>query len=245
MFLIVPYHVDVPMQRPPWANWVLIALTMVCYPFCLWDGELTSLGQSLVLGGDGLLGWVGYVLVHDGIFHLLGNMLFLWVFGNAVCAKVGNLAYPFIYFGLGLTAGLVSYMIDSRPTIGASGAVNGIVGMFVVWYLFNEISCWYCYWFFNLANVGSFSIGSIWMVLFWLVFDIWGALRGGGNIAYIAHVAGFGTGFIVAVMLLTLRLVEMEQGERSLLQLFSNEDESRPEPKNRFAKKPGQRARKR
>jgi hypothetical protein len=160
-------------------------------------------------------------------------MLFLWVFGNAVCAKVGNLIYLGIYFGLGLAAGTVSYLIDPRPAVGASGAINGIVGMFVVWYLLNEISCWYAYWFFGAADAGSVSVSSFWLVLFWLVFDIWGAIRGEGNVGYIAHLAGFVVGFAGAILLLVLRVVEMEPGERSLLQIMSGDEKPRPKATKR------------
>src|SRR5208283_1119595 len=130
------------------------------------------------------------------------NMLFLWVFGNAVCAKLGNLAYPFIYFGLGAVAGLVSQLIHDRPTIGASGAINGIVGMFLVWYLVNQITCWYGYLFFGGGDAGELTVSSFWLILMWLVFDLWGAIRGGGNIAYSAHLAGFAAGFGLAIFLL-------------------------------------------
>ena len=149
MSLILPYRVDVPIYRLPWMNWVLIGLTILFYPLCVRSGELTPLGHHLELGGIGWFGFIGHVLVHADIFHLLGNMLFLWIFGNAVCAKVGNLAYLFIYLVLGLVSGLAFHAFDSRPLIGASGAINGIVGMFVIWYLLNDISCWYMYWFFN------------------------------------------------------------------------------------------------
>lgn len=233
MFLLLPYHVDVPMRCVPWMNWVLIGLTVVFYPLCVASDGLTPLGEHLVLGGESWAGVVGHVLVHADLLHLLGNMLFLWVFGNAVCAKVGNLAYPFLYFGLGVAAGLVSYLVDPRPAVGASGAINGIVGVFVVWYLLNEISCWYAYWFFSAADAGSFSVSSFWMVLLWLAFDVWGAVRGGGNIGYIAHLAGFAAGFLLAVLLLVLRWVEMEQGERSLLQLVAGDEEARRPAKKR------------
>jgi membrane associated rhomboid family serine protease len=224
MFLLVPYHVDVPMRCRPWMNWVLIGVTVAFYPLCLSSRGFTPLGQSLMLGGESWVGWVGHVLVHSGILHLLGNMLFLWVFGNAVCAKVGNLAYPFIYFGLGLTAGLAAFLIDPRPAVGASGAINGVVGMFVVWYLLNEVSCWYAYWLFVSGDAGTFSVSSFWMILLWLAFDIWGAVWGGGNIGYVAHLAGFAAGFALAVGLLALRWVEMDRGERSLLQIIRGEE---------------------
>jgi membrane associated rhomboid family serine protease len=219
MFLIIPYHVDVPMQNRPWMNWVLIGVTILFYPL----GE-SGFGESLVLG-EGPLSWVGHVLVHGGILHLLGNMLFLWVFGNAVCAKVGNLAYLVIYFGLGFISGGIFYAIDPRPAVGASGAINGIVGIFVVWYLFNLISCWYVFWFFGLGRVGEFSVGSYWMVLMWMGFDILGAIWGGGNVGYIAHLAGLFAGVALGIVLLKTGLVEMERGERSLLDVFSGDDE--------------------
>lgn len=225
MFLIVPYHADVPMRCRPWMNWVLIAVTVFFYPLCGSARHFTPLGESLVLTKGTTWGWFGYVLVHADVFHLLGNMLFLWVFGNAVCAKVGNLAYPFVYFGLGLVAGAASHLIDPRPTVGASGAINGVVGVFVVWYLLNEISCWYAFWFFGPAGAGSFSVGSYWMVLLWLVFDVVGAVRGGGGVAYFAHLAGLAAGFALTVLLLKTGLVEMERGERSLLQVLSGSDE--------------------
>ncbi len=221
MFLIVPYHVDVPMRSPPWMNWVLIGLTLIFFPLCIEGDELSELGEELALGGESGLGFVGHVLVHGGLFHLIGNMIFLWVFGNAVCAKVGNLAYPFVYFGLGLVSGFTAYLIDPRPAIGASGAINGIVGMCVVWYLLNAISCWYAYWFFTLADAGTFEVSTFWMVLLWLAFDILGAIRGTGNVGYAAHLAGFFFGLMLAIMLLLFSLVEMEPGERSLLQVFS------------------------
>src|SRR3954453_14132003 len=100
MYLLIPYQVDVPMRRLAWANGLLIGLTVVVFPLCFRKGEFSPFAEALALG-EGRWGWVGHVFVHANLFHLLGNMLFLWVFGNAVCAKVGNLAYPMIYLGLG------------------------------------------------------------------------------------------------------------------------------------------------
>ncbi len=238
MFLLVPYHVDVPMHRLPWMNWVLIGITVLFFPFCINLEGFTPLGETLKLGGTSWVGMVGHVLVHANLLHLLGNMLFLWVFGNAVCAKVGNLAYPLIYLGLGFLAGMTAYLIDPRPAVGASGAINGIVGMFVVWYLLNELSCWYCYWFFGVANAGQFSVSSFWMVLLWLAFDIWGALKGEGAIGYVAHLAGFAVGFLAAILLLVLGWVQMERGERSLLQILTGSEEPEPRPQKRKRKAP-------
>jgi membrane associated rhomboid family serine protease len=234
MFLIVPYHVDVPMYCVPWMNWVLIGLTVLFFPLCItWDEGLSPLGEALILGGGSGGGYLGHVFVHLDIFHLLGNMIFLWVFGNAVCAKVGNLAYPFLYFGLGLISGLVAHLLDPRPAAGASGAINGIVGVFLVWYLLNEISCWYGYWVFGAGNAGLFGVSSYWIVLLWLVFDVWGLFWGRDNVGYVAHLAGLVAGVLTGVLLLVSRAVEMEEGERSLLQVFSGETETKPRRRKR------------
>jgi len=119
----------------------------------------------------------------------------------------------------------MSYLIEPRPAVGASGTINGVVGMFVVWYLLNEISCWYAYWWFGLAGGGQFSISSYWMVLLWAVFDIVGLIYGVGNVGYVAHLVGLVAGLTLAVAMLKTGWVKMERGERSLLEVLSGSDE--------------------
>jgi rhomboid family protein len=236
VFIVVPYHVDVPMRRWPWMNWVLIGVTVLFSIAGVSVKDPHGFGQELVLGGGSWLGLVGHVFVHLDVFHLLGNMLFLWVFGNAVCAKVGNIAYLFVYLGLGFLAGIVSSIVDPRPSVGASGAINGIVGMFVVWYLLNEISCWYGFWAFGGVS-GTFSVSSFWMVLLWLGFDIWGAATGQGQVAYSAHLAGFGLGALLATLLLVIGIVVMDRDERSLLQVLSSRGDERTPKTDRPSKR--------
>jgi membrane associated rhomboid family serine protease len=238
VFILIPYHVDVPMRCRPWANWVLIGLTVLFYPLCISGDDLSDLGKQLMLGSENPIGYVGHVLVHAGLFHLLGNMLFLWVFGNAVCSKLGNLRCLGLYFGLALCVGVISYALDPRPAVGASGVINGVVGMFLVWYVVNEISCWYAWWLFVGGRTGTLHVRSFWMILLWLVFDVIGLLIRGGNIGYVAHLTGFALGFGLAVFLLRMKWVEMDEGERSLLDLFAGES---PKPAARSSARPASR----
>jgi len=98
--------------------------------------------------------------------------------------------------------------------------------MFVVWYLLNEISCWYAYWWFGLAGGGQFSISSYWMVLLWAVFDIVGLIGDGEpQVEYVAHLVGLVAGLTLAVAMLKTGWVKMERGERSLLEVLSGSDE--------------------
>ena len=183
--------------------------------------------RPFILNGWTLKGFLGHIWLHGGILHLLGNMLFLWIFGNAVCAKLGNFKYLPIYIGLGFIAGFSQMVFSGQGGLGASGAINGIVGMYLVFFPTNEITCY----FFIPLLIGpkEFCLSSYWMILFWLAFDIWGATQGGGEIAYFAHLGGFAGGFILAVLMLKLKLVKMERYEKSLLQVI---EEYRNPPKN-------------
>lgn len=100
--MFIPYRVDVPMHRWPISNFVIIALAVVAfiYQSSLSDDEL----WPLILNGWRPLGLFAHMWLHGDWLHLIGNMLFLWVFGNAVCAKVGNLVYPVLYVAFGLAA---------------------------------------------------------------------------------------------------------------------------------------------
>jgi len=176
--------------------------------------------RPFILTGWTLKGFFGHMWLHGGIIHLLGNMLFLWIFGNAVCAKIGNFKYLPIYIGLGLISGLSQLVFGGRGAIGASGAINGIVGMFLVFFPANEITCYFFMIFLLSPYVKEFCLSSYWMILFWLVFDIWGAASGGGHIAYFAHLGGFAGGVILAILMLKFKIVTMERYEKSLLQLI-------------------------
>jgi membrane associated rhomboid family serine protease len=204
----MPYHVDVPMPRVPYSNFGLIALTCLIHIGFLFSGHEIDPATA----SEPWVVWGGHIFLHGGLLHLFGNMLFLWVFGNAVCAKVGNIAYPFVYFGLGLVAGMTHDLVTGVPGIGASGAINGIVGMFVVWYVVNEVSCLYVF----LYTGGTFSVSSVWIILLWFLFDIWGAVRGGGDVGYWAHIGGFVTGVALATVLLATGVVRMDNGETSI-----------------------------
>lgn len=244
MFFIFPIGVDVPMRRLPWMNWVLMALTVAMFPLTMDADGLTPLGEKLVAGGESWLGHVGHVLVHGDVFHLLGNMVFLWVFGNAVCAKVGNIAYAFLYFGLGAAGSLLTHVIDPTPGIGASGAINSIVGIFVAWYTLNTVRFFYCYWFLVRGDAGDFELDSYWAVLLWLAFDVWGVVTRATGVGYWAHIVGLVLGFVTALLLLKTGLVKMEEHERSILDLLSERRTARttkpaPRPLSRPLDAPG------
>lgn len=184
--LVFPTSVEVNLKTYPYTN---LAIIGICAVVLLFFGT----PEVLVLASYNPLQLIGYQFAHAGLFHLLGNMLFLWVFGNAVLDKVGNLWFPVIFLATGVVAGVAQMALDGVPTVGASGAVNGIIGFYLVVYPKNRV---HLMWFFFLRG-GEFSLPGFVLILFWFFMDNLGAFGGGGAVAYWAHVGGFVAGFFL------------------------------------------------
>ena len=214
--LLVPYGVDVTMYRWPVANFALIGV-VTAVSFAAFGAQPGEGLDLLTLRGMGLAGLFGHVLLHGGVMHLLGNMLFLWSFGNAVCAKMGNWTFAGLFFLLGALAGTFHNLFDGAPAIGASGAINGVVGLFLVYFPRNDVQLFWTIFF----RWGTFSLSAVWMILLWVAFDIWGAASGGGGVAYWAHLGGFASGVAIGIASLKQGWVKMTKTECSLLQVLS------------------------
>jgi len=186
-----------------------------------------SITGQYMLKGWGIKGLLGHMWLHGGLFHLIGNLIFLWLFGNAICSKIGNLYYPPVYIGLGLVAGVSHLLFFDVPAVGASGAINGLVGIYLVFFPENSINYFFC-WIFLPQRPVWFSIRSFWMILLWFAFDILGAIYGGGGVAYLAHIGGFVAGFGLAILMLKTKVAVMEKYEKSILELLGLEKKDKP-----------------
>jgi len=207
--ILIPYKLETTFTRMPYTNAALIVITSIIF---FLPEQLFPMAekQALVLQNWEPSSLLGNMFLHGGFFHLLGNMLFLWIFGNAICAVVGNIAYGFLYICLGVIAGVVHLAIDGHPAIGASGAINGVVGMALVLFPRNKIHSWYFFaiplvWLFK---AGTFATKTYWMVLYWLVFDIIGSMGSPDGIAHWMHLGGFAGGMIIALCALKFNLIE-------------------------------------
>jgi membrane associated rhomboid family serine protease len=161
-----------------------------------------------------------YVFVHADIFHLVGNMIFLFVFGNAVNAKLGHGLFVVFYFLFGALAGIAWLVLSSGggALVGASGAIMGLVGMFLAFYPRNDVQVFYM---FTLVWTGQFRIASGLLIAFYMVLDLLGAFFGGGGaVAYVSHVVGCLAGLALAVALLNFRWAKADEGEETLLQVL-------------------------
>lgn len=240
MFILFPYRVDVPFNYRPFVNWVVVAVVILIFVFQF--AELLqysnqesgaekyvehSITMQYILKGWGIKGLLGHMWLHAGPLHLVGNLIFLWLFGNAVCSKIGNLYYLPVYIGLGLAAAISHLLFFDVPALGASGAINGLVGMYLVFFPENSISCFFCFLFWFWRPVW-FSVRSFWMIFLWFAFDILGVLYGRGGVAYFAHIGGFMAGVGLAILMLKTKVIVMERDEKSVLKLLGLEKKDKP-----------------
>ncbi len=194
--MFFPYKIDTLFKRWPVANWVLMAAIVLVYGVSHSASEETI--EALVLGGTSTVGLITHLFLHADIFHLAGNLLFMWVFGNAVCAMTTNLAYPVLFVGFGVVAAAAHVAFDGAPAIGASGAINGVVGMALAMYPRNPV---HVVWFIVVRG-GTVEMPLWTLGLIWLGFDAFGAFLGSDGVAYWAHLGGLGCGLVAGLIAL-------------------------------------------
>lgn len=227
--VLMPIAVDVPMQRYPIANWVLMAINiLVSVPLFFkddspWDIAGYSKSDSII--GSELF---TAMFTHGDFWHLLGNMIFLWVFGNAVNAKLGNLLYVPFYLACGIVAGVAWYLLGTgEVSVGASGAIMGVVGSFVVFFPTNNVSIFY--W--ALVWAGTFSIPAIIVVIIYVLLDVAGMMNEYSQTANLAHLGGFALGFAATLIAVWMGRFAPTRYEKNLVQAMGvHEYDPRPMP---------------
>jgi membrane associated rhomboid family serine protease len=171
-------------------------------PDHLIDGHVQASLQGGVTCGEvnaehnRFLGLFTSMFLHGSWFHLLGNMLFLWVFGNNIEDRLGRIRFLPFYLICGALAGLSQALTDTNsdvPLIGASGAIAGILGAYLL--LFPRAMVWS--WIFPIFVL---PIPAFLVLIFWFVYQfVYAAGVGevGAGVAYWAHVGGFLAGLIL------------------------------------------------
>jgi membrane associated rhomboid family serine protease len=202
--MLIPYQVDTLFQRTPWANVGIIVVNVAVFILMLCGVIPDAVVQQMVLSQWSLSQLITYQFLHAGFLHLLFNMLYLWVFGNAVCAIVDVWIYPGLYLVLGIFAGVVHMLASGLPVVGASGAISGIMGFYLAVYPTNKISC---FWMF-FVRTGTFELSGYILILLWFGVNLFSAFAGGGHVAYWSHAGGFVGGFFLGIVFLKLNLVD-------------------------------------
>jgi membrane associated rhomboid family serine protease len=227
---MIPIHDDNPTTRAPIVTILLIAASIVAFGWFQGldaierEWALLSLGGvPAVITGQTTLGasyipdlppqasLVTLMFLHAGWLHLGFNMLFLWIFGNNVEDRLGHVRFLILYLGAGLAGSLVHVALDPSstvPIIGASGAVSGALGAYLLLYPFARVRMIVPPFIFRTFQVPAWVFLIIWFVLQGvaaagdIAIDSVTTGEPQGGVAHPVHVAGFIAG---AVLLLILR----------------------------------------
>ncbi|MCT4355292.1 rhomboid family intramembrane serine protease [Streptomyces sp. Je 1-79] len=138
------------------------------------------------------------LFVHGSWLHLLGNMLFLFVFGAMAEERMGPFAFALFYLGCGYLALLgyaAAHASSEQTLVGASGAISGVLGAFLYLFPRSRVTSLFPFLFFLPLRFPAWIVLVFWFVLQWLAARSAGA---GPGVAYLAHVVGFAVGFLYA-----------------------------------------------
>ena len=148
------------------------------------------------------------MFIHGGFLHLAGNMMFLWVFGGNLEARLGPVWYLLFYLVTGVAAALCHWIVEPAstiPLVGASGAIAGVMGAYLMLYPRNRINSLVIFYFITVIRLSAF-----WLLGFWFLWQLVQAVVSFGvsaqvSVAFWAHVGGFvaGVGIIAVYKLLT------------------------------------------
>lgn len=224
---MIPLRDDNPIEMRPVVTVLLIVLNLACWVLVQGMGADPRLLQASVerfgtypceltrqctMSGPGL-GWAQLLtsmFMHGGWQHILGNMLFLWVFGNNIEDSMGHTRFILFYLICGIAAGLAHVFLTPAsqvPAVGASGAISGVMGAYVVLYPQARVQTW-------IPPLFIVNIRAWFFLIYWFFLQVVmgvGSLGGRGDtggVAVWAHVGGFVAGLALIKVFESRALVE-------------------------------------
>lgn len=165
-------------------------------------GAAIPLGQGAVceLGGSGWYTTITSMFMHGGWMHIIGNMWFLWIFGNNVEDAMGSVRFVIFYLLCGFAAAALQVAfnpVSTVPMVGASGAIGGVMGAYIVLYPRVQVHMLLFLGFF----VTTFAVPAVFMLGYWLILQLVSGVSSlgaqGGGVAFWAHVGGFVAGALL------------------------------------------------
>jgi membrane associated rhomboid family serine protease len=217
---MIPISDENPTRRTPIVTWAILITSVVVF---LWELSFDEPQAEAVIRNLGFTPrdffmrgfgpgaesgpWVTLVssmFLHGSLVHLGGNMLYLWIFGNNVEDALGHVRFFVFYFVCGVAAALAQAVSDPEtgiPMVGASGAISGILGAYVLIYPRARITVIIP---FGLILFYPMKISAIFVVGFWFVAQLISAILadpGAPGVAWLAHVGGFVAGMLLTPLL--------------------------------------------
>ncbi len=216
-----PFADENPTKKKPLISWSIIlicSLTFLNYTFkqrFIQDQIFLSFGMipALIFGYSELsdqlkiippfLSIITSMFLHGGWMHLIGNMTYLYIFGDNVEETIGKKKFIFFFLVTGVCAALSQALLDpdsTVPMVGASGAIAGVLGAYLV--LFPSAKIKVFFWFiifFKIFRIRAFIVLGGWIIVQFISFN--GNEIDNGGVAYAAHIGGFISGVILIYLL--------------------------------------------
>ncbi|HVT92200.1 MAG TPA: rhomboid family intramembrane serine protease [Bryobacteraceae bacterium] len=210
---MIPLRSSERTYTPATVTLILIALNVAVFFFELslgpWNRSRFIALYGLVPARFHLSTLFTCMFLHGGWLHILGNMWFLWIFGKGIEDLIGHGRFLFFYLACGVLAGLTHVALNigsDVPTIGASGAIAGVMGAYLVKFPRARIV--------TLVPIFIFfttlEIPAVFLLLYWFAIQFFsgygsiaGHIYGGDNTAWFAHIGGFVAGMLVILMMPT------------------------------------------
>lgn len=220
---MVPLHDNNPTRITPYVTYGLIGINIFVFlyqitlPIDMLNQFLSTWGVVPILLSASLSGqvssfvWITLMtsqFLHGGIYHLAGNMLYLWVFGNNVEDKMGHVRFLIFYLACGVLAGLSQWFVSQAsevPLVGASGAIAGVMGAYIIRFPRARILTVIPIFFYITAiRIPAYLFLGFWFVqqALYSIFSL-GVQTGmnSGGVAYWAHAGGFVFGALLGPLL--------------------------------------------
>jgi membrane associated rhomboid family serine protease len=237
MFIYIPYGTDAPIYRLPFTTVIMIVVNVVV--FNMFTPEQIEPYKLAV--GDGLhpIQWLTTNFLHGDIFHILFNMIFLWVFGPVIEGRIGWIKMLAIYLGIALFFGAIVQILtlgcEPGFRLGASGVIYGLAAMSFIWAPESKVHGYLIFIFFLYVRMRDTATDIMLIVGFFAILSmLWSLLFGGGLNGELGHIVGALLGLILAIGLLKLKLVDCEHqdifavwtGEKERAELEENKPET-------------------
>lgn len=216
--LVIPIRTESKIRRTPLVNYVLIGTNVflfLVFNYGMADTVVTSFKTQYLhfhSAEPALYQFFTYQFLHADVWHLLGNLLFLWVFGNSVNVKMGDVPYLLFYLAGGVFAAWGYAVVTVRPfhLVGASGAVAAVTTAYLA--LFPRSRVTVLVWLFIFIHF--FELPA--MIIIGLKIIVWDniiapGLGGQDSVAHGAHLAGYLFGFVGALSMLFIRALPRDQ----------------------------------
>lgn len=224
---MIPLRDENPSSTTPWVNYALIAINVLVFLYELSLGQhaLYHFMQSYAVVPTHLLGAaqqlehgravppgaflpvITSMFMHAGWLHIGGNMLFLWIFGDNVEDRMGHLPYACFYLLAGILASIaqaLSAPMSTLPSLGASGAIGGVLGAYILLYPAARVfTLIFLGIFITTARIPAWVFLGIWFVLQSVqgLATLGAATANQGGVAFWAHIGGFLFGLAVGAVL--------------------------------------------